>query len=127
MDDSSPEVRASLGLLADRLEASPVEMTPQDISNAMFGLQGMTTEHEEIRAVIQAILPKMRASTATFSPRDLGYCLTGLSSMQGALMASEEVREFLSEFSIKVSQSELQGQDLLTFNVFNARGVKVKR
>lgn len=127
MDDKSNQVIKALGLLADRIEASPCEMSPQDIANAVFGLQGMTTESDEARAVLLALLPKMRSSTGTFSTRDLGYCLTGLSSMQESLMSCEELGEFMSEFNLKVSQSDLKGQDIITFNVFNAKAVKVKR
>jgi hypothetical protein len=75
-------VAVALGELADRLEACKGLMPPLDLSNALFGLQGVSSDSEGVRAVLNALLIKMRESEGVYTGRDIGYSLAGLSAMQ---------------------------------------------
>lgn len=119
-----PQVAVALGYLTDRLEACSEVMTPLDISNALYGLQGMTSDSMEVRVLLTVLIAKMRQSEGVYTGRDIGYSLVGLSGMQPAM--HDEVHEIFEELCVKVSRSEFKGQPNLLFMQFG-KGVRVKR
>jgi hypothetical protein len=114
-----------LSLLVEHLELCEDVMTPMDLSNGLFGLQGMTSEYEEVRAVLIALVDKMRQSEGIYGARDIGYSLAGMSAM-GEPIVHDEVRAVFDELCVKVSRSEFQGQPNLLFLQFG-KGIRVKR
>ena len=124
LSDDVETISKALGLFADIIEASSLPMSARDISNAMFGLQGMTADCDGVRAVIIALTEKIRNTTDIFTSRDIGYCLSGLSLMQNTVY--DEVNEFIDELTIQTSRSELKGEPNLSFFLFD-RGIKVKK
>lgn len=128
-----PEVIELVGLLADITERSDVVMSPCDISNALFGLQGMTSDCENVRAVLIALLAKFKKLDSSssgasnpqpvFSIRDIGYCLTGMNGMQRYLYS--EVEDIMDEINLQIAKTNLGGETHLTFMKFG-NGVRVK-
>eukprot|EP01038_Epipyxis_sp_PR26KG_P014840 gene14840-19946_t len=121
--EDSKDIIETLGLLADKIEENNNLMSPQDISNTLFGLQGMTSDYEEIRAIVIALLPKIRACDETFNTHHIGYCLTGLNGMQRTVY--QEIEDIFQELYIKIAKSEYGGQPNLLFLQFG-KAVRVK-
>jgi hypothetical protein len=113
----------ALNILADKLEACTDVMPPQDMSNALFGLQGISYS-DEIKIMLNVLISKMKESDGIYSGRDIGYSLAGLSSMQP--IVHDEVHEIFEELCIKVAKSEFKGQPNLLFLQFG-KGVRVKK
>ena len=118
-----PQVAVALGCLTDRLESCPDIMSPLDLSNALYGLQGMTSDSMEVRVLLTVLIAKMKQSEGVYTGRDIGYSLVGLSGMQPAM--HDEVHEIFEELCVKVSRSEFKGQPNLLFMQFG-KGVRVK-
>ena len=106
--EDGSEVSEMVGHLADKIEAVPGPMSSRDISNALFGLQGMNSECEEVRAVLGALNIKMQDVVGEFTARDIGYCMAGMNSMQKYLY--EEVDEMMNNIYLQVAKSEFGGQ-----------------
>jgi hypothetical protein len=117
------QVSVALNILADKLEACTDVMPPQDMSNALFGLQGISYSNE-IKIMLNVLISKMKLSDGIYSGRDIGYSLAGLSSMQP--IVHDEVQEIFEELCMKVARSEFQGQPNLLFLQFG-KGVRVKK
>lgn len=113
----------ALNELADKLELCKEIMPPQDISNALFGLQGIEYSND-IKIILSILTSKMQESDGIYSGRDIGYSLAGLSSMQP--IVHDEVHEIFEELCLKVAKSEFKGQPNLLFLQFG-KGVRVKK
>jgi hypothetical protein len=93
-------------------------MTPDDIGNALLGLQGSHAAHEEVRAVLAALTVHLQRSRQKFTPRDISFSLMGLVQMQNKMQLQiPEVADILSELNIKVATSSLKGLPELKFTV----------
>lgn len=123
--DDCPAVIKILGLLADRLEACTDKLRSFEIANILFGMQGMSGQHDACRAVLVALLPKMKECVAPFSARDIAFCMVGLSTMQPSAVTFSEIWLVLEELNLKVSQSEIKGATRLDFAVFG-KGIKLR-
>lgn len=123
--DECPAVIKILGLLADRLESCSDKLRSFEIANILFGLQGMSGEHDACRAVLVALLPKMKECIAPFSARDIAFSMVGLSTMQPSAVTFSEIWLVLEELNLKFSQSEIKGATQLDFSVFG-KGIKLK-
>ena len=113
-----------LGLLAGLMGSMQESMTPQDLANALMGLQGIEQLSEPVRQVLILLLQKMQESTEPWSAREIGYALVGMSGLQQSAGNSAEVMAIVSEINLKMSQSELQGMDGVTFKLFG-KGFKI--
>ena len=119
-----PQVEVALGVLADKLESCTDIMTPLDMSNALYGLQGISSDSIDVRTLLNVLIAKMKESEGIYSGRDIGYSLIGLTGMQPIM--HKEVHEILEELNVKVSRSEFKGQPNLLFMQFG-KGVRAKR
>ena len=54
MSAEHPEVCAIVKSLGSKIRSSNCKMTPQEISSAFYGLQGMSSEFPEIRQVLDS-------------------------------------------------------------------------
>ena len=68
-------------------------MRPWNISTALIGLQGLSSEREEVRALISALLPKIEECSQGFEEYPEGIEL--LVGLQGLNSDHEEVRRLL--------------------------------
>ena len=89
-----------------------------------MGLQGIEQLSESVRQVLILLLQKMQESTEPWSAREIGYALVGMSGLQQSAGNSAEVMAIVSEINLKMSQSELQGMDGVTFKLFG-KGFKI--
>ena len=119
-----PQVEVAVGVLADRLESCTDIMTPLDLSNALYGLQGLSSDSVDVRTLLNALIAKMKESEGVYTGRDISYSLVGLSGMQPVV--HDVVHEIYEELCVKVSRSEFKGQPNLLFLQFG-KGVRVKR
>lgn len=122
--EDGPQVAVALGSLADKLEGCTDVMSPYDLANALFGLQGISGESLDVRVLLNAYVTKMRQSDGVYSGRDIGYSLIGMSAMQPPM--HDIVHEIFEELCVKVSRSEFKGQSNLLFMQFG-KGIRVKR
>ena len=70
------------------------------------------------------LLHKMQESAEQWSAREIGYALVGMSGLQQSAGDSQEVANIVSEINLKLSLSELQGMDGVTFKLFG-KGFKI--
>jgi len=82
----------------------------------------MTSDWAEVRELLDALEPKFAQCNDQFSAKEIGYVLVGMNLMDRTV---PEVAALMSQVSIKVATSELQGQPNLDFLVFG-RAVRVK-
>jgi hypothetical protein len=101
------------------------EMTPHDLANALFGLQGVNLLTKEVKHLLTALALKMTGSQEQWTPKEIGYALVGLSGLQQTAGSSEEVASVIALVNVKLSQSELQGQPGVTFRLFGGKGFKI--
>jgi hypothetical protein len=80
MSDEVPETVEMLGLFPAIIMSSVEVMTPEDLGNAFFGLQGFTAAKPEVRNVLSALGVRMTEIDEAFDGQDLGHCLSGLSN-----------------------------------------------
>ena len=71
----------------------------QGVDNAVYGLQGMSSECPEVREMLSVLSWKVRDSTEKLSAQAVGNALYGL---QGMSSECPEVKEMLSVLSWKV-------------------------
>ena len=76
-------------------------LSAQTVGNALYGLQSMSSDHEEVRDLLQVLSTKVQESTACLSAQNVGNALYGLQSMSSD---HEEVRDLLRVLSTKVRE-----------------------
>ena len=86
------EVRNLLEEISKRIETCPETFSDQNVSNCLYGLQSMSSEHVEVRKVLTALTVRMQQ--CSLSPLGAGLCLYGL---QGMDPANREVKDILDE------------------------------
>jgi hypothetical protein len=74
-------------------------ISAQAISNALYGLQGMSSEVTEVRALLYALTAQMIASSDVLTSQAVSNALYGL---QGFNSDSPEVRALLQVLTVKV-------------------------
>jgi hypothetical protein len=128
MDETTIEMKALLGTLADKTNSMREEvLTPNILSNALSGLKMLTGESSEARQVVAAILSKMGApsddetqsgmrsfkhpSIGQFDSLDIGRALYGLQNMSPD--SCTELRPLLERLasSIRTSKGPLFAWD----------------
>ena len=117
-------VDESFGLLVGLMGTMQETMSPKDLANAFMGLQGIEQLSKSVTLVLEFLLRKMRESTEQWSAREIGYALVGMSGLQQSARDSPEVAKIVGEINLKLSQSELQGMDGVTFKLFG-KGFKI--
>ena len=111
MSSDYDEVRAILATLlkeaiidgngteADTRTAAAATFSPQEISNALYGLQGMSSQCKEVREIISmlteslAVLDERREAGDDFISQGKGMCVYGIQQMT---LEHDEVRNLLS-------------------------------
>lgn len=113
--EDSPEVALALGLWADRLDECKSVLTPPQLANVLYGMQGMSSNCPEVRAILQALLPKLSESSEPYSKRDMGMSLVGLSTMRPLVGVHEEVQQVIGELNMKLASTPFGGDPNVRF------------
>lgn len=94
MNSEHPEVRNLLRVLAIRINRSSAEMKAQEMANALYGLQGMSSDHIEVKELLIAIEKKIISSRSSqiFNSQEIGNALYGLQNLKSEC---PEVRNLL--------------------------------
>ena len=88
-----PPTPPATGIISSR-RIYPVHMTAQEISNALYGLQGHTSESVAVKSVMKALTARIKksVSTAKFTAQHVSMALFGLQRMNSD---DQEVVELL--------------------------------
>jgi hypothetical protein len=54
---------------------------PQEIGNALYGLQGMKSDNADVQRILQAMIPHIKSCKEIFIPQNIGNALYGLQGM----------------------------------------------
>jgi hypothetical protein len=85
--------------LAVKIRNCKGDLKPQNVGNALYGLQKMSSDHSEVREVLSALAVKIRNCKENLDPQGVGNALYGLQKM---CSDSSEVREILSALAMKI-------------------------
>jgi len=105
-----PEIRAVLGALARRIKNDVKQpLNAKSMTQAMLGLQGMSSVQPEVRQVIDALAPLI-------GPLDTQACGNILYSMSRMSSNEKEVRKFIAALAPRIHACRGGGQDKKSFS-----------
>jgi hypothetical protein len=106
MNSEYPEVRALLRVLARSINRSSAQMRPQEIANAIYGLQGMNSHLIEVKEVLLALELKITSSkrSQNLNAQEIGNALYGLQKMSSDC---PEVRKLLLAITKKMNNYDV--------------------
>eukprot|EP01062_Namystynia_karyoxenos_P010979 TRINITY_DN13922_c4_g1_i1.p1 TRINITY_DN13922_c4_g1~~TRINITY_DN13922_c4_g1_i1.p1 ORF type:complete len:709 (+),score=139.23 TRINITY_DN13922_c4_g1_i1:124-2127(+) len=78
MQEDSAEVRALYRQLAQRLLAAPEPLTPQQVGNALYGLQGQQGTSDGLQQLLYALAPLVRSCPEPLTYQNIVMGLYGL-------------------------------------------------
>ena len=78
-----------LAVLTEKIKLSKGLLDAQAIGNALYGLQGMSSDSKEVRGMLVVLTEKMKLSKELLNAQEIGNALYGLQGM------SSEVKEVL--------------------------------
>ena len=90
-------------VLTDKVKDSDEKLNAQAVGNALYGLQGMSSDHEEVRSLVVVLTDKVKDSDENFKAQNVGNALYGL---QGMSSDHEEMRSLLRVLTDKVKDSD---------------------
>jgi hypothetical protein len=124
LDNSSEEVQDLLATILDEflvhhrlaMASERVDVTPQDISLALFGFRNMRTQSEVVRKVLGvAVLPLLQNgrfdSNMLFSPQDITMSLSGMRYLNCSHDEVQEIVKFLTH-QIRLSKATLNEREV---------------
>jgi hypothetical protein len=74
-------VRGLAGALVAKVQSCKEPLSAQAVGSALYGLQGMSSEHPEVRRLVGALAAKVRSCTDSLSAQNVGNALKGLQGM----------------------------------------------
>jgi very-short-patch-repair endonuclease len=78
-------VREVLAALAPKIEASKEELDAQEVGNALYGLQSMSSDVREVVGVLAALTPKIEGLSQRLLPQHIANALYGLQRMDDSV------------------------------------------
>ena len=84
------------------MRANRDPLGPQAASNALYGLQGMESRHEETKMVLRELPRLLRETRQPFRPQEIGICLYGFHKMTSD---DPETLDVLVELTKKIKDS----------------------
>eukprot|EP01031_Cornospumella_fuschlensis_P027755 gene27755-33523_t len=100
MSANVPEVRTLVDTLATKIRQSDSELDTQAISNALYGLQSLSSDYPEVLSLLSSLSAKISESPSSLCPpQAMGAALYGLQRMASD---SVYVREVVSALAEKV-------------------------
>ena len=103
MTSDCPELRALLAAVSDRIDETRGKLDSQEIGNALFGLQGMSSEMYEVRVIVAKLAEKIKRSKATLRSQHIGRSLVGLQRFSAE---SVEVRYLVKQLTQRIKESD---------------------
>ena len=109
------EVRTLLATLLEKFDAEEEEdfaLNPQEIANALYGLQKMSSDHEEVTDILGFFRDKLMSCDARpFKAQEISNIMYGLHRMSSS---EPEVRNLINVLTEKIDEStgEFTGQDI---------------
>ena len=93
------------------MKACKEELKAQNVGNALYGLQGMSSEVAEVRAMLAALVPQVKACKEEFKAQNVGNTLYGL---QGMSIEVSEVQAMLAALvpQVKACKEEFSAQEV---------------
>ena len=127
LQSMSDEVQETIDLLSyfpELIMKSTDPMTPRDIGNSFFGLQGFTADTDIVKNILSSLTVRMTEipDEMKFEGRDIGHCLSGLSNKN---IEIPEVSTVLQELSLRLAQSKYGAEANPVF-VQSGKYIKVK-
>merc|ERR1711968_184798 len=101
----------------------------QGIADAMYGLQGMTSDCPELRRLLRSLADKIEGDKGKLESQEIGNALFGLQSMTSEM---DEVREIALKLSQKlkrskaIMRSQQIGRSMLGLQSFSADSPEVR-
>ena len=96
-------MRALVHALVPKILACRDELSAKQISHAMYGLQNLSSEHEEVLPLVGALTEKLTLCTETISIRSLSALMYGLQGMENNF---QEVKQLIAAVGVKLSAAD---------------------
>ena len=108
------EVRLLIASLLEKLETEEIEfsLNTQEISNAIYGLQKMSSDHKEVKELLNFCREQlMNCDSRPFKGRELSNMLYGMHNMSSSNI---EVRDLITVLVGKIAEctGEVTGQEI---------------
>jgi hypothetical protein len=91
-----------LAALTPKIEGCGEELDAQAVGNALYGLQGMSSDVREVKDVLAALAPKIEGCREELSSQAVSNALRGLRSMSSDV---PEVQHVLAALAPKIEAS----------------------
>lgn len=101
--EDCPELRSLLAALGDRIDASRGKLESQEIGNALYGLQSLSSEYSEVKVIVAKLAEKLKRSRAYLRPQHISRAFLGLQQLTAD---SLEVRSLLTQLAKRVAESD---------------------
>ena len=108
---SDIDVKLLLRSLAPKVAGLQERLTSQELGNALYGLQRMTSSSDDVRLIIRALIPKIESCVVPIEAATLSRGLYGLQSMSSDC---DDVRALIRALVPKVESCDmsLSGHDI---------------
>jgi uncharacterized protein YukE len=124
-----PQVRALLGVLAERIRESKCRLGGQGIADALFGLSNMRTDCSELRALLSALADKIDSKSGKLDAQEISNALYGLQAYNNDVGELGEIAVKLGD-KLKRSRAILLsqhiGRSLLGFQSVTAESKEIR-
>jgi hypothetical protein len=103
MREDCPELKRLLLAIADRIDATKGKLEAQEVGNALYGLQSLSSENEEVRILVAKLAEKLKRSKVYLRPQHIARALLGFQRLSSD---SKEVRALLSQLTRRIAESD---------------------
>lgn len=103
MREDCPELRRLILAISDRIDATKGKLEAQEVGNALYGLQSLSSEKEEVRVLVAKLAEKLKRSKVYLRPQHIARALLGFQRLSSD---SKEVRALLSQLTRRIAESD---------------------
>ena len=115
------EVLEILNVLEPRIKSCTHDLDSQAVSNAFYGMQGMTSDHIEVRTILSTLVAKLHTCQVDLDYKGIGNALYGLQGM-GNSSETLLVLSYLFENLIKL-QKKTNNFELLRLYAISSESI----
>jgi hypothetical protein len=113
-------VREILSALLPLVRSCKEPLKAQEVSNALFGLQGMSSEHEEVRGMLSALVPKVCSCQEHLTEQSIGNALYGLQGMSSGLKETQDLIDaVVLNYFLQLESISVQSISMGLFGILN--------
>jgi hypothetical protein len=109
-----------LSALLPQVRSCQEPLNEQAVSNALFGLQGMSSEYQEVRKMLSALLPQVQSCQEPLKAQAVGNALYGLQGMSSSLKETQELIDaVVLNYFLQLESISVQSISMGLFGLLN--------